>query len=81
MHFRPHAKAKKDLLILCIQTNILQKLNHFKNVPNTHIDDHSLSWLGTGTSMKSGWIKLLLYGFILYEYCCGYSVFIIFLQF
>jgi len=29
-------------------------------VPNTHIDDHSLSWLGTGTSIKSGRVKQLL---------------------
>jgi hypothetical protein len=25
---------------------------------NTHIYDHSLFWLGTGTSIKRGWTKL-----------------------
>jgi len=23
--------------------------------------DHSLSWLGSGTSLKSGWVKLVLW--------------------
>jgi hypothetical protein len=27
---------------------------------NTHIHDHSLSWLGTGTSRKSDGVKLIL---------------------
>ena len=43
---------------------------HFKNpieiierskfdIPNTYIHDHSLSWLGTGTSFKCGGVKLI----------------------
>jgi len=28
------------------------------NTSNTHIHDRSLSWLSTGTSIKSGWVKL-----------------------
>jgi hypothetical protein len=28
-------------------------------IPLTHIHDHSLSWLGTGTSIKSGRVKEL----------------------
>ena len=30
------------------------------DTPNTQIHDHSLSWLGTGTSIKSGRVKLVL---------------------
>ena len=30
------------------------------DIPNTHIHDRLLSWLGTGTSIKSGRIKLVL---------------------
>ncbi len=29
--------------------------------PNTRIQDNSLSWLGTGTSIKSGGVKLVLW--------------------
>ena len=29
--------------------------------PNTHIHDCSLSWPGTGTSIKSGGVNLLLW--------------------
>ena len=28
------------------------------DTPNIQIHDFSLSWLGTGTSIKSGWVKL-----------------------
>ena len=28
------------------------------NMPNTHIHDHLLSWLGTDTPIKSGRVKL-----------------------
>jgi hypothetical protein len=28
---------------------------------NTQIHDHSLSWLGTGTSIKSGGVKIVLW--------------------
>ena len=31
-----------------------------KSIPLTNIHDHQLSWLGTGTSMKSGGVKLVL---------------------
>jgi hypothetical protein len=31
------------------------------NTPNKQIHYHSLSWLGTGTSIKSGRVKLLLW--------------------
>jgi len=34
------------------------KLN---NTPNTQINDRSLSWLGTCTSIKSGCVKLVLW--------------------
>jgi hypothetical protein len=29
--------------------------------PNTHVHDHSLSWLGTGTWIKSGRVKIVLW--------------------
>ena len=29
------------------------------DIPNTHIHDHSLSWLSTGTSVKSDGVKLV----------------------
>ena len=29
--------------------------------PNTQIHDHSRPWLGKGTSIKSGWVKLVLW--------------------
>jgi hypothetical protein len=29
------------------------------DTPNTQIVDHSLSWFGTGTSIKSGGVKLV----------------------
>ena len=29
--------------------------------PDTHRHHHSLSWLGTGISTKSGWVKLVLW--------------------
>lgn len=29
------------------------------DTPNSHIHDHSLSLIGTGTSVKSGWAKLV----------------------
>ena len=32
-----------------------------QNTPKTHIHDRSLSWLGTGTSIKSGGVKLVLW--------------------
>ena len=40
---------------------------------NTHIHDWSLSWLGTGTSVKSGGVKLLLWAHtsLLLKWC-GY---------
>jgi hypothetical protein len=28
---------------------------------NTHIHDCSFSWFGTGTSVESGWVKLVLW--------------------
>jgi len=31
------------------------------DTPNTHIHDCSLSWPGTGTSIKSGGVKLVLW--------------------
>ena len=31
------------------------------DTPNTHINDRPLSWLGTGTTIKSGGIKLVLW--------------------
>jgi len=31
------------------------------DTPNTKIHDRSLSWLGTGTSIKSGGVKLVLW--------------------
>jgi len=34
------------------------KSNH--KFVDTHIHDHSLSWLGAGTSIKSGGVKLVL---------------------
>jgi hypothetical protein len=30
------------------------------DITNTQLHDRSLSWLGTGTSMKSGGVKLVL---------------------
>ena len=30
------------------------------SIPLTHIHDRSLSWLGTGTSIKSGGVKIQL---------------------
>jgi len=32
------------------------------DTPKTQIDDRSLFWLGTGTSIKSGGVKLVLLG-------------------
>ena len=32
------------------------------DTPNTQIHDHSLSWLGTGTPKKRGWVNKF-YGF------------------
>ena len=31
------------------------------DTPNTQIHDRLLSWLGTGTSVKSGWVQLVLW--------------------
>jgi hypothetical protein len=31
------------------------------DTPNTYIHDYSLSWLGTGTSIKSGRVKPVLW--------------------
>jgi hypothetical protein len=31
------------------------------DIPNTHVHDCSLSWLGTGTSIKRGGVKLVLW--------------------
>jgi len=31
------------------------------DTPNTHIHDHSLSWLGTGISIKNNGLKLVLW--------------------
>jgi hypothetical protein len=31
------------------------------DTPNTHIHDQAFSWLGTGTSIKSGGFKLILW--------------------
>jgi hypothetical protein len=30
------------------------------DTPKTDIHDNSLSWLGTGMSIKSGWVKTVL---------------------
>ena len=31
------------------------------DTPYTHMHEHSLSWHGAGTSIKSGWVKLVLW--------------------
>ena len=31
------------------------------DTPNTHINDRSLTWIGTGSSMQSGGFKLVLW--------------------
>jgi hypothetical protein len=31
------------------------------DTPKTHIHDNSLSWLGTGMSIRSGWVKTVLW--------------------
>jgi hypothetical protein len=31
------------------------------DTPNTQIHDRLLSWLGTGTSVKCGWVQLVLW--------------------
>jgi hypothetical protein len=37
----------------------IHDLTHIYMTPNTHIHDRSLSWLGTGTSIIRGGVKLV----------------------
>jgi hypothetical protein len=54
-------KIKNTLLLLQFQNPIekLHKQPKFHTL-NKHIHDRSLSWLGTGTSIKSGGVKIVL---------------------
>ena len=53
-----NSKAKCRVQFLFVNSNILKckkKVEGAKfDTPNTHINDRSLSWLGTDTSIKSG---------------------------
>jgi len=40
--------------------NKLHKKGSKIDTPNTQIHDRSLPWFGTGSSIKSGWVKLVL---------------------
>jgi hypothetical protein len=43
-----------------------QLQNEAKSIPLTHIHDRSLSWLGTGTVIKSGGFELVVKRTILF---------------
>ena len=60
-----NSKAKCRVQFLFVNSNILKckkKVEGAKfDTPNTHINDRSLSWLGTDTSIKSGGVKIVLW--------------------
>jgi len=43
-----------------IYAEIAMKKEEIIDTPNTHIHDRTLFWLGTGPSIKSGSVKLIL---------------------
>jgi hypothetical protein len=71
-----NTKAKCRVQFLFVNSNILKckkKVPKFNrkivegakfDTPNTHIDDRSLSWLGTDT-------RMILLGFCMYDYYTG----------
>ena len=55
-------KNKKYHTVRTIQKSNLKIVERGKNdPPNKQIHDRSISWLGTGTSIKSGGVKLVLW--------------------
>ena len=44
-----------------VQTPIEKSWKEIVDNHNIQIHDHSISWLGTGTSIKSGGVKLVLF--------------------
>ena len=54
-------KNKKKTTLSEQVQNTIEKLLKRSNIdtPNTYIHDDSLSWLGTGTTVKSGGVKIL----------------------
>ena len=49
----PHCRGT----IPIIQSKNRRNLRGVIDIPNTHVHDRSLSWLGTDTSIKSGRVK------------------------
>jgi hypothetical protein len=55
-------REKKNTTIGTIPNSNIKIVERGKiDTPNTHINDRPLSWLGTGTTIKSGGIKLVLW--------------------
>jgi hypothetical protein len=54
-------KKKKHTLKSVLKYNLKIVERDKIDTPNTHVHDHSLSWLGTITSMKRGRAKLVLW--------------------
>ena len=55
-------KNKKCHTVRTIPNSCINIVERGKiDTPNTQICDSSLSWLGTGTSVKSGWVKLVFW--------------------
>ena len=56
-----YSKKKNTALSEQFQNLIEKSQKEAKSIPQTQIHDRLLSWLGTGTSIKSGGIKLVLW--------------------
>jgi hypothetical protein len=59
----PHCRSKKYHTVRARNTTLSeQEIVERGNInyPNTHIHDHSLSWLGTDTPIKCGEVKFVL---------------------
>ena len=54
-------KNKKISHIGTLKNPISKSLKDVKSIPLTQIHNRSLSWIGTGTSIKSDGIKIVLW--------------------
>lgn len=61
IHLRIQRKTKTNNTKIVRNVLKYNLMNYRNRAHNTHTNDSSLSWLGTGTSIKSGWVKLVLW--------------------
>jgi hypothetical protein len=54
------SNIKIHTVVIILKSNIKIVGRSKFDTSNTQIHDHLLSWLGTGTSIKSCWVRLVL---------------------